>query len=511
MARKNKKGKAKARSRKHHNQVGRQVRLVGSGDYSYASPGPWGKAGRQYGELGGAAAGKMAGNYIMPGAGGKVGGVLGGLAGKYAGGLLHYIGKLFGSGDYYGDTSGFVVNSLFKAGSGMHQAPSFSGGHHPVEIVRREYVGDIYSSVLDKVAFEIPLSPGDPKFVPWISSVGQHFQNAIFKGCVIEILSEYSEMGGGSPAMGYVGLGTRYDSVLPAPTNKRELLALDGAQSTKPSRSQLHGIECARGDNVLDWLYVEPATGIPAGADPRLYRLGSTTVMTGGQQADGLKMGELWITTHIEFTKPRLPIDSASQVAAYSFMRTSGITAPSFFGTSGNEPVIVTTNEPLIVADSENYMALPRPLQGGTDRKFLVIANANTTGGWSAGWGLSVDAAGGSFGEGVTLDPIWNTDGGTPATYLLSPRTTAATSSMTIICLATVSSVSSGVGASLQYTFSGANGTPGTGEVLVLETDITADAELDSIDVSELFDRLRQLEKEVDSTAWAMVRDRITA
>jgi len=509
MARKKNKGKGKARSRKSNKQGGKQVRLIGSGDYSYASPGPWGKAGRQYGEMGGAAAGKLAGNYMMPGAGGKVGGFLGGLAGKYAGGLLHYIGKLFGSGDYYGNTEGFTVNSLFKAGVGRHAAPSFAAGHHPVEIARREYIGDIYSSIADNVAFEIPISPGDQSFVPWVSSVAQHFQQVRVDGVVVELISEYSEMGGGSPAMGYVGFGTRYDSVTPAPTNKRELLALDGAQSAKPSLSQLHGIECARGDNVMESLYVQPATGIPSGADPRLYRLGSTTVMTGGQQADGLKMGELWITTHMVFTKPRLPVDSASQVAAYSFQRTNSITVPSLFGTAGNPPVVVTTNDTSIVADSSNYIALPRPNSGGDARKYLIIANANSNGSWSAGWGLSVTQASDASGEGVSLDPIWNTDGGTPATYLLSPRTTMATSAITIICLATVEAVAGGGGAAVEYAFSGANGTPGTGEVLVLETDITEDAQLDDIDVSMLFERIRKLEGDVDSTAWAMVRDRI--
>jgi hypothetical protein len=85
------------------------------------------------------------------------------------------------------------------------------------------------------------------------------------------------------------------------------------ANSTKPSCSMLHPIECKRSQTPVDLLYVR--TGPVSNGDLRLYDLGNFNFAVQGCQnaAAGQVLGELWISFELTFSKPKLlPLGGAS-------------------------------------------------------------------------------------------------------------------------------------------------------------------------------------------------------
>jgi len=82
------------------------------------------------------------------------------------------------------------------------------------------------------------------------------------------------------------------------------LLNEDGSVSCKPSESLMMGLECKRGTDPLDTLYVcGPA--IPEGSDVRFCLPARVYVATSGiNLAETQNLGELWVTYHLWFEKP---------------------------------------------------------------------------------------------------------------------------------------------------------------------------------------------------------------
>lgn len=262
-------------------------RLRGHGDYTYDKPGPWGEAGRWIGDaLGRSFAGE---------GGGKLGGKLGS--------YLHYIGKIFGSGDYVTSTQQVANNTLVNSA----QAPQFANSKHAMRIQHREFLGDIYSSATPG-QFQIqdyPINPGMQQTFPWLSEVvGSNYQQYRINGMVFEFRSMSADaLNSTNTALGSVVMATDYDSTDLRFNSKAQMENTEFGVSCKPSACMIHAIECARSQTSISEQYVRFAAP-PANADIRLYDLGRFSIATVGMQAASVNLGELWVSYDITFLKP---------------------------------------------------------------------------------------------------------------------------------------------------------------------------------------------------------------
>lgn len=290
-------------------------RLRGHGDYTYDKPGPWGKAGRWLGEA-------MGSHFA-----GKGGGKLGEKIGSY----LHYIGKIFGSGDYVTSAQQVKSNTLVNSS----QVPQFTHGKHTMRIQHREFLGDIYSSATAG-AFNLqdfPINPGQLASFPWLANVvGVNYQQYRINGMVFEFRSMSADaLNSTNTALGSVVMATDYDSTDQRFTSKAQMENTEFGVSCKPSSCMIHAIECARNQTAINELYMRPSA-VPSGADIRLYDLGRFSIATVGLQAASVNLGELWVSYDIEFLKPiqQAPLANAP-MAGYTLVT---VTSSNPVGTS---------------------------------------------------------------------------------------------------------------------------------------------------------------------------------
>jgi len=261
----------------------RKRRIKGRGDYTYEKPGPWGTNGRWIGKAIGSTWGKSAGKL-----------------GESVGGLAHYIGKIFGSGDYVASPA-VQENTILSP-----QIPSFSANATTVRVRHREFLGDILSSAtantFDIQAF--PINPGLAQTFPWLSQVcGATFQQYRLNGCVFEFRSMSSDaLNSTNTALGQVIMATDYDSADTPFSSKQQMENTEFGVSCKPSCNMIHAIECAKKLTSVSEQYIR-AYGNPSNTDIRLYDLGRFYIATNGCQGTNVNLGELWVSYDVTFIK----------------------------------------------------------------------------------------------------------------------------------------------------------------------------------------------------------------
>lgn len=261
-------------------------KLSGRGAYTYAKPGPWGRVGRAVGGLVGA----------------KYGGPLGSAVGSKLGSYAHYIGRIFGSGDYVTNAEQVKHNTLVNDA----QVPSFASGRNVVKIRHREFLGDVISSATAG-AFRITnyaINPGLPQSFPWLANVcSASFQQYRINGMVFEFRSMSADaLNSTNTALGSVVMATDYDSKDVAFTSKQQMENSEFGVSCKPSSCMIHGIECARTQTSVSEQYIR-GFEVPSGADIRLYDMGRFSIATVGCQGTSVNLGELWVSYDIDFFK----------------------------------------------------------------------------------------------------------------------------------------------------------------------------------------------------------------
>lgn len=203
----------------------------------------------------------------------------------------------------------------------------------------REYVSDVYaqSSFTNNV---LPINPGLLSTFPLASQVADTFEQYEIRGMVMEFKSMSSDAvlsTSASSALGTVIFATQYNALDDPFEDKRTMENYEFANSTKPSCSMLHPIECKRSQTPLDLLYVR--TGPVTTGDLRMYDLGNFNYAVQGCQnaAPGEVIGELWISFELEFFKPRLlPLGGSSTYSDhYSLLGNSLIAVGNPFYTQG--------------------------------------------------------------------------------------------------------------------------------------------------------------------------------
>lgn len=442
-------------------RVNQQRRLAavgrGSSRYSYDNPGPFGKVGRYLGGLAGGMAGGAAGGaagLALPGMfapltpagmvmGGPVGvkaakflataGAAGGrAAGSKLGSYAHYIGKIFGSGDYVTASDG-VRSNVFMDSKGGSQIPQFAG-RSEVRIRHREFLGDVISSATAST-FNIqqyPINPGLTQTFPWLAEVcGTTFQQYRINGMVFEFRSMSADaLNSTNTALGSVVMATDYDSKDAPFGTKQQMENTMFGVSCKPSSSMIHAIECARTQTSVSELYIRN-NAVPSGADVRLYDLGNFYIATTGCQGTNVNLGELWVSFDVSLLKPiEQPPGFGYKLAHYNLSGASAAT-PLALDTTVNavQPVfdsigMVSRSNTAIVFPlslmTSSYIYIVLMVRGGSTAS-VVSPIVTGSGGFVTGGGFINDASSGwttpsSTTTTCTTGTLWRYDGsGTPA------------------------------------------------------------------------------------------------
>lgn len=232
-----------------------------------------------------------------------LGGLAGGLIGQSRLGqtLGGSVARIFGQGDYLTNSDSVMTNSLLSRSG----APSFGDVTDGIRIRHVEYLSDIVSTTVFNTQ-TLPLNPGLPRTFPWLSKIAANFEEYKFNGLVIYLnTTSGSAVGSTNTALGLWGAVTQYDPSEPGFSTKQQAENYIGCQSSVPSQSLMHGVECKPKSNILDKMYVRTGE-LGADQDLKFYDWGKTQIFTSGAQASST-IGELKISYDVTFMKPRQP------------------------------------------------------------------------------------------------------------------------------------------------------------------------------------------------------------
>jgi len=196
-----------------------------------------------------------------------------------------------------------------------------------VIIRHREYLMDISATTTFTIQ-ALSLNPGLISTFPWLSAIASHFEQYKFRGILFEFKSLSSDSvlsSATSSALGSVIMATQYNALNPAFPDKFTMENYEFANSSKPSISFIHPVECARRDTSLTELYVRDEAA-PSGSDLRLFDLGNFYIATVGMQAASGVAGELWCTYEVELIKPKISNPIGAIISTDHFQLSSSAT-----------------------------------------------------------------------------------------------------------------------------------------------------------------------------------------
>jgi len=301
-------------------------------------------------------------------AGGAVGGLFGvPVAGAQTGNSLGAaLSKWLGSGDYE-----VAQNSIVRSVRNSPGIPMMHNTSQSVVVRHKEYLGEVLSSMNFTVQGGYPLNPGVDRTFPWLSRIARRFQEYAFKGVVFHYVPTSGSISS-TQALGSVMMQTTYRTTDDGPVSKVEMLNEYWACETVPADTVCHPIECDPKENPFNVHYVR-AGEIPSGESKLSYDLGTMYIATSGQSANGIVLGDLWVTYEIELKKPVLTSNVTGTPDFISFKYNGGSMAALFNGT------VLATEGTLGVTASGNIINFPLGTFGTFFIDILVYSSAGLT------------------------------------------------------------------------------------------------------------------------------------
>lgn len=258
--------------------------------------------------------------------GSLAGGVFGSTGERIGRNAGRLISRITGMGDYK-----VQGNSLLNTAT----IPTFRQMSDGVEICHREFITDITGSTLFNV-IALSINPGLNTTFPWLSSIAQNFEQYEMRGLIFEYRpSSGSAVSSTSSALGVVVYATDYNSLSPNFTTKQEMESYEYSSSTAPFSQMLHPIECAPKLNTISTYFIRN-TSVPNNADIRLYDMGTFQYATQGMQS-AYNVGELWVSYHVVFKKPRILPNSPYMYCHITESPTASAASAHALGTSGGQ------------------------------------------------------------------------------------------------------------------------------------------------------------------------------
>lgn len=297
--------------------------------------------------------------------GGLGGGALGGLigmpsAGSSAGtGLGAALSKWLGSGDYQVQ-SNTLVNSLKASGS----IPAMHREGQTITVRHREFLGEVLSSTSFTTRMELPINPGMSSTFPWLSGIASKFQQYRVKGMVFHYVpTSGNAVSSTNNALGSVILQTSYRANDSGPISKIEALNEYWSTEVVPSETVAHPIECNPNENPFNVQYVR-AGSLSSTDSILMYDLGRTFVCVSGQQANGVVLGDMWVTYEIELKKPILD-SPATSLAQKRILQYESPSPSNLFGSG-----VPSKTEGLLDITTNNFRAVY--LNSGVSGTFTI-------------------------------------------------------------------------------------------------------------------------------------------
>lgn len=252
--------------------------------------------------------------YRYPGAGARIGEAAGGFVGRrfprIGGKEGAYIGKKLGQGAHsliktvtgFGDYN-VRKNSLVYNSDAV---PEFSvNNERCTMITHREFIADITSSITFNNT-EYRINPSVEATFPWLSAIAKNYEQYVVQGMIFEFKTlSATAIGSTNTALGSVVMATQYNSLAAEFNSKQQMENYEFAQSSVPSQSILHAIECDPEQTQCGGIFNVYDPGSSSG-DIRLYDIGRFNIATVGMQAADVVIGELWVSYKICLLKPRL-------------------------------------------------------------------------------------------------------------------------------------------------------------------------------------------------------------
>lgn len=294
----------------------------------------------------------------------KAGGFIGGNAARSINPGLSNAGSALGArlGQRLAKVVGFGAytvnkNSLMKTASVLPEGteiPQFMNSIHETRIQHREYIGDIVvpSSPNSFTNTSYVINAANSDTFPWLAAVAARYQQYKFNGLIFEFKTLSSDITAGG-ALGAVMMATNYDSIKKPFNNKLEMENSEYATSAKPSRSQIHAVECDPAMTQSKLLYcADVGNDETLDIDPRFANLGNFQLATVGLPGSaGQVLGELWASYDVSLFKPDLGTPNSSGwqrlTAAGSVSTSTPLGDPSltFLSESGFFLRVSTTND----------------------------------------------------------------------------------------------------------------------------------------------------------------------
>lgn len=280
-----------------------------------------------------------------------IGGIGGMLAGNPAGGwnIGAQASKLLGWGAYR--------RARANRGTSIRgDVPSMhSTGENGVWITHKECIGVVESSTAFTVTkFEV--NPGLNSVFPWLSGIANNFQQYDVKGLAFVYKPTCSDAISSATiaGMGSVTMTNDMNVLASTPTSTIGMLQTQFAVSGKPSASIMMPVEQDKrfGGKMTNHLLVRNGD-VPAGGTKQLYDDCVVFIATEGNGADGVELGQLFVTYSICFYGPqnRVPGD---EVVSAEFSATSCTDAKMF----GDDPLTMITDSIGVTKTGVNEITL---------------------------------------------------------------------------------------------------------------------------------------------------------
>lgn len=205
-----------------------------------------------------------------------------------------------------------AYSKVGHGGMNGNQVPTINNGgpeDGSIVIAHKEYLGDVRGPTVadDMAVAEYVINPGNAGTFPFLSNIARNFQEYKLEGLAFHYKSMFAEgvdvTGDGN--QGTVMMSTQYDPTENKPQSKQEMENTEFAQSSKPSQSMTHFVECARGQAPLSTLYIASSPESQKG-DERFYNYGKFFIGTAGMKSNLTTIGELWVSYQVRLSKPKI-------------------------------------------------------------------------------------------------------------------------------------------------------------------------------------------------------------
>lgn len=242
-----------------------------------------------------------------------VGGIAKTLDNKYTGGIGQKIfTALTGSGDYVEEVKDHEYD--IEANTIVHptmtpEIPRITDDGGLVRVRHREFISNVNITDQGTSGLSVVLNPGNGKTFPWLSGLGNRFQQYKFLGCVVEYVTQCGNaVSAAVPALGQINIVATYDVARVTPSDPVERLNTYFSNSGIISADLMMAVECETTEQPCQVYNVYDNESKSQPVDKRWYDFAEVSVQILGAPkaptATEYIAGQLWITYDLLLIKP---------------------------------------------------------------------------------------------------------------------------------------------------------------------------------------------------------------